>query len=72
MPVSKQLFGQWDHDYPDRPVQLDDRSNLLGREAFPQMVRYDWMQDLHEWFDYYLKDIGPHRQWIEVQSNHGQ
>ncbi|MGB0727785.1 MAG: CocE/NonD family hydrolase [Candidatus Poseidoniaceae archaeon] len=69
------LFGQWDHDYPDRPVQLDDRSELggWGGEAFPEMVRYDWMQDLHEWFDYYLKDIGPQPgQWIEVQSNHGQ
>lgn len=69
------LFGQWDHDYPDRPIQLDDRSDLGGRggEAFPLMVRYDWMQDLHEWFDYYLKGIGPQPgQWIEVQSNLGQ
>ncbi|DAC32296.1 MAG TPA: CocE/NonD family hydrolase, partial [Candidatus Poseidoniales archaeon] len=69
------LFGQWDHDYPDRPVQLDDRSELggWGGEAFPEMVRYDWMQDLHEWFDYYLKDIGNQPgQWIEVQSNLGQ
>ena len=33
------------------------------------MVRYDWMQDLHEWFDYYLKDIGPQPgQWIEVNQ----
>ncbi|RJU99704.1 MAG: CocE/NonD family hydrolase [Candidatus Poseidoniales archaeon] len=69
------LFGQWDHDYPDRPEQLDDRSELggWGGEAFPEMVRYDWMQDLHEWFDYYLKDIGEQPgQWIEVQSNLGQ
>ena len=31
------LFGQWDHDYPDRPVQLDDRSELggWGGEALP-------------------------------------
>jgi hypothetical protein len=68
------LFGQWDHDYPDRPVQLDDRSELGGRggEAFPQMVRYDWMQDLLEWFDYYLRDIGEQPgQWIEIQSNQG-
>ena len=68
------LFGQWDHDYPDRPVQLDDRSALGGRggEAFPEMVRYDWMQDLLEWFDYYLRGIGEQPgQWIEIQSNQG-
>ncbi len=72
---AKGLFGQWDHDYPDRPVQLDDRSDLGGRggEAFPEMVRYDWMQDLHEWFDHYLKGLGPQPgQWIEIQSNDGQ
>ena len=68
------LFGQWDHDYPDRPVQLDDRSELGGRggEAFPEMIRFDWMQDMLEWFDYYLKDIGEQPgQWIEIQSNQG-
>ena len=68
------LFGQWDHDYPDRPVQLDDRSDLGGRggEAFPEMIRFDWMQDMLEWFDYYLKDIGEQPgQWIEIQSNQG-
>ena len=71
---AKGLFGQWDHDYPDRPVQLDERSDLGGRggEAFPEMVRYDWMQDLLEWFDYYLRNIGPQPgQWIEIQSNQG-
>lgn len=68
------LFGQWDHDYPDRPVQLDDRSELGGRggEAFPEMIRFDWMQDMLEWFDYYLKDIGEQPgQWVEIQSNQG-
>ena len=36
------------------------------------MVRYDWMQDMLEWFDYYLKGIGPQPgQWIEIQSNQG-
>lgn len=68
------LFGQWDHDYPDRPVQLDDRSDLGGRggEAFPEMIRFDWMQDMLEWFDYYLKGIGEQPgQWIEIQSNQG-
>ena len=68
------LFGQWDHDYPDRPIQLDDRSDLggYGGEAFPEMIRYDWMQDMLEWFDYYLKGIGEQPgQWIEIQSNQG-
>ena len=68
------LFGQWDHDYPDRPVQLDDRSELGGRggEAFPEMIRFDWMQDMLEWFDYYLRGIGEQPgQWIEIQSNQG-
>ncbi len=71
---AKGLFGQWDHDYPDRPEQLSERSDLggFGGEAFPEMIRFDWMQDLHEWFDWYLKDEG--RQpglHIEIQSNQG-
>ena len=69
----KGLFGQWDHDYPDRPAIMLDRSDPgRGGEAFPEMVRFDWMQDLLEWFDYYLKDIGPQPgQWIEIQSQLG-
>lgn len=71
---AKGLFGQWDHDYPDRPVQLLERSDLGGRggEAFPSMIRFDWMQDLLEWFDWYLKNEG--RQpglHVEIQSNQG-
>ena len=71
---AKGLFGQWDHDYPDRPVQLDDRSDLGGRggEAFPEMVRYDWMQDLLEWFDFYLRGVGEQPGlYVEIQSNQG-
>ena len=71
---AKGLFGQWDHDYPDRPTQLFDRSDMGGRggEAFPSMIRFDWMQDLLEWFDWYLKGEG--RQpglHVEIQSNQG-
>jgi len=71
---AKGLFGQWDHDYPDRPDYHFDRSaEGRGREAYPQMTRFDWMQDLLEWFDYYLKGIGDKPgQWIEIQSNHGE
>ena len=71
---AKGLFGQWDHDYPDRPQQLFERSDMGGRggEAFPEMIRYDWMQDLLEWFEYYLQERGPQPgQWIEVQDNYG-
>ena len=71
---AKGLFGQWDHDYPDRPQIMFDRSGVgRGGEAFPEMVRMDWMQDLLEWFTYYLKDEGP-QPWlgVEIQSNQGQ
>ncbi len=70
---SKGLFGQWDHDYPDRPDIMLDRSGPgRGGEAFPEMVRFDWMQDLLEWFDYYLKESGTQPgQWIEIQSQLG-
>ena len=71
---AKGLFGQWDHDYPDRAIQLDERSDIGGRggEAFPEMIRYDWMQDLLEWFDWYLKEEGEKPLLhIEIQSNQG-
>ena len=70
---AKGLFGQWDHDYPDRPQIMFDRSGVgRGIEAFPEMVRMDWMQDLLEWFTYYLKEEGP-KPWlgVEIQSNQG-
>ena len=70
---AKGLFGQWDHDYPDRPQIMFDRSGVgRGIEAFPEMVRMDWMQDLLEWFTYYLKEDGP-KPWlgVEIQSNQG-
>jgi predicted acyl esterase len=71
---AKGLFGQWDHDYPDRPQIMFDRSGEgRGIEAFPEMVRMDWMQDLLEWFTYYLREEGP-QPWlgVEIQSNQGQ
>ena len=71
---AKGLFGQWDHDYPDRPDYHFDRSGEgRGREAYPEMVRFDWMQDLLEWFDWYLKDFGDQPGlFVEIQSNQGQ
>ena len=70
---AKGLFGQWDHDYPDRPDYHFDRSGEgRGREGYPQMTRFDWMQDMLEWFDYYLRDIGDKPGlWIEIQNNQG-
>jgi predicted acyl esterase len=71
---SKGLFGQWDHDYPDRPDYHFDRSGEgRGREAYPEMVRFDWMQDLLEWFEWYLKGVGDKPGlFVEIQSNQGQ
>ena len=71
---AKGLFGQWDHDYPDRPDIMYERSGVgRGVEAYPEMVRMDWMQDLLEWFSYYLKDEGE-KPWlgVEIQSNQGE
>ena len=71
---SKGLFGQWDHDYPDRPDYHFNRSGEgRGREAYPEMVRFDWMQDLLEWFEWYLKGVGEKPGlFVEIQSNQGQ
>ena len=71
---AKGLFGQWDHDYPDRPDIMFERSGVgRGIEAYPEMVRMDWMQDLLEWFSYYLKEEGA-KPWlgVEIQSNQGE
>ena len=37
------------------------------------MVRFDWMQDLLEWFTYYLQEKGPKPSlYLEIQNNHGE
>ena len=37
------------------------------------MIRFDWMQDLLEWFDWYLKGEGWQPELhVEIQSNQGQ
>ena len=67
------ILGQWGHDYPDQWQKHDDLTSGYGGEAFQNMTRWDWAQDLFEWFEYYLKDIGPapalHAQ---VQRNDGE
>jgi hypothetical protein len=71
---AKVLMGQWDHDYPDRPDYQKQRSDPgRGSEAYPQMVRFDWMQDLLEWFTYYLQETGPKPSlYSEIQNNRGE
>ncbi len=68
----KGLYGQWGHDYPDRITGHESLSSGRGQEAFPYTLRWDWADDLLEWFDYYLKDKGPQPRLIaEVQDNMG-
>jgi len=71
---AKVLMGQWDHDYPDRPDYQKQRSDPgRGSEAYPEMVRFDWMQDLLEWFTYYLQEKGPKPSlYLEIQNNRGE
>ena len=67
------MFGQWGHDYPDQWYKHRNISAGYGAEAFPDMTRWDWAQDLFEWFEYYLKDRGPRPDLhVQVQRNDGQ
>ncbi len=69
----KGLYGQWDHAYPDRVSDHADLDEGYGQEAWPSTVRYDWAQDLTEWFDHYLKGTGAQPDLhVEVQDNQGQ
>jgi predicted acyl esterase len=69
----KGLFGQWGHHYPDRPGEHANLPAGRGQEAFPFTVRYDWAEDLLEWFDFYLKGQGPRPVLkVEVQDNIGR
>jgi len=68
----KGLYGQWGHDYPDREGGHSGLSSGRGAEAYPYTLRWDWADDLLEWFDFYLRDIGPQPQLIaEIQDNMG-
>ncbi|MEK6976127.1 MAG: CocE/NonD family hydrolase [Candidatus Thermoplasmatota archaeon] len=69
----KALLGQWGHMYPDRPGEHNGLGPGRGEEAYPESVRYDWAQDMLEWFDYTLKQTGPKpAMHVEVQDNLGQ
>ena len=65
---TKGLWGQWYHSYPDRPGEHG------GENQQPQnSVRYDFAQDLLEWFDYYLMGTGAKPSLhVEVQTVDGR
>ena len=68
----KGLYGQWGHDYPDRRSGHESLNTGRGAEAFPYTLRWDWADDLLEWFNFYLMDKGPEPRLIaEVQDNMG-
>ena len=68
----KGLYGQWGHHYPDRSSDHEGLNSGRGAEAFPYTLRWDWADDLLEWFDYYLKGKGPQPRLIaEIQDNTG-
>lgn len=55
----KGLFGQWGHNYPDRVSE------------HPENLRWDWAQDLLEWFDHYLKGTGAQPELhAEIEDDH--
>ena len=68
----KGLYGQWGHDYPDRRSGHENLNAGRGAEAFPYTLRWDWADDLLEWFNFYLMDQGPQPRLIaEIQDNMG-
>ena len=67
------ILGQWGHDYPDQWQKHDDIDSGYGGEAFDNMTRWDWGQDLFEWFEYYLMERGTKPDLnAQIQRNDGQ
>ena len=67
------MLGQWEHNYPDQWVKHNAQPSGYGAEAIHTMTRWDWAQDLFEWFEYYLKGNGPKPALIaQIQRNDGQ
>jgi len=68
----KGLYGQWGHHYPDRRSDHEGLGSGRGGEAFPYTLRWDWADDLLEWFNFYLMEKGPQPRLVaEVQDNIG-
>ncbi len=67
------MLGQWEHNYPDQWSKHNNQESGYGGEAIQNMTRWDWGQDLFEWMEYYLKDIGEKPDLhAQVQRNDGQ
>ena len=67
------ILGQWEHNYPDQWTKHNAQDSGYGGEAIHNMTRWDWAQDLFEWYEYYLKGIGtPPDLTAQVQRNDGQ
>ena len=69
----KGILGQWEHNYPDQWTKHNAQDSGYGGEAIHNMTRWDWAQDLFEWYEYYLKGIGTQPDLTaQVQRNDGQ
>ena len=67
------MLGQWEHNYPDQWSKHNAQDSGYGGEAIENMTRWDWAQDLFEWFEHYLKGIGPKPDLVaQIQRNDGQ
>ena len=67
------ILGQWEHNYPDQWTKHNAQDSGYGGEAIHNMTRWDWAQDLFEWYEYYLKGEGPQPELVaQVQRNDGQ
>ena len=67
------MLGQWEHNYPDQWSKHNAQDSGYGGEAIQNMTRWDWGQDLFEWFEYYLKGIGEKPEnHAQIQRNDGQ
>ncbi len=67
------IMGQWGHHYPDQVNSHEGVDPGYGYEALDNMTRWDWGQDLFEWFEYYLQERGPKPDLIaQIQRNDGQ
>ena len=67
------MLGQWEHNYPDQWSKHNAQDSGYGGEAIAEMTRWDWAEDLLEWFDYYLKGEGEKPDLhAQIQRNDGQ
>ena len=67
------ILGQWEHNYPDQWTKHNAQESGYGGEAIHNMTRWDWAQDLFEWYEYYLKGNAPKPDSIaQDQRNDGQ